>query len=44
HANFIINEGGADSKDVVFLIEYIKKKVYNRWRIVLEEEVERWQC
>jgi len=44
HANFIINEGGAGSEDVIFLIEYIKEKVYNRWGIVLEEEIERWQC
>ena len=44
HANFIINEGEASSWDVIFLIEYIKEKVYNKFGILLEEEIEKWGC
>lgn len=45
HANFIINESGnCDSSDVVYLIEYIKERVYSRFGILLEEEIERWGC
>ncbi len=44
HANFIINESCADSADVVFLMDYIKEKVYNHSGILLEEEIERWNC
>jgi len=44
HANFIINEKGASSSDVVFLIECIKEKVYKKFGVLLEEEIERWQC
>lgn len=44
HANFIINHKEATSSDVVFLIEYIKEKVHNEFGVMLEEEIERWQC
>ena len=44
HANFIINEKDATSSDVIFLVEHIKEKVYNKFGILLEEEIERWQC
>jgi UDP-N-acetylmuramate dehydrogenase len=44
HANFIINEKNATSSDVVFLIEEIKEKVYNKFGVRLEEEIERWGC
>ncbi|MBN2120990.1 MAG: UDP-N-acetylmuramate dehydrogenase [Candidatus Omnitrophica bacterium] len=44
HANYIINKGRAKSCDVVFLIELIKEKVYNKFGIFLDEEIERWQC
>ena len=44
HANFIVNKNRATSSDVVFLIEYIKEKVYDKFGLVLEEEIERWGC
>lgn len=40
HANFIINNGRASCSDVLKLMEIIRKKVYNRFRIKLEPEVE----
>ena len=40
HANFIINENNAKSRDVIKLMEKIKKNVYNRFKINLEPEVE----
>ena len=38
HANFIINKGNAKSKDIIKLIDVIKKKVYNKYNIELELE------
>jgi len=40
HANFIINTGGASSKDVINLISLVKKEVKNKFGIELEEEIE----
>lgn len=40
HANFIVNLGGARAKDVVNLINLIKKTVKKRFRINLEEEIQ----
>lgn len=40
HANFIVNSGGATSSDVLNLMEIIKERVYNRFKIILEPEVE----
>jgi len=40
HANFIINTGKASAKDVVYLINLIKKKVKLKYRINLEEEIQ----
>jgi UDP-N-acetylmuramate dehydrogenase len=40
HANFIINLGGAKSKDVLSLINLAKKKVKNKFGIELEPEVQ----
>ncbi|MFQ5793946.1 MAG: UDP-N-acetylmuramate dehydrogenase [Candidatus Bipolaricaulia bacterium] len=40
HANFIINEGGARSCDVLRLIEIIQERVYERFGAELEPEVE----
>lgn len=42
HANFIINRGKATYQDVDFLINLIKDKVYNKFSVMLEEEVKRW--
>ena len=39
HAGFIINDGNATAKDVIDLIEYIKKKVYEKYKIKIEEEI-----
>jgi UDP-N-acetylmuramate dehydrogenase len=40
HANFIINARGASSSDVIKLMEIIRNKVYNRFKIKLIPEVE----
>lgn len=40
HANFIVNLGRAKAKDVKKLIVLIKKMVYNKFNIKLQEEIE----
>jgi len=40
HANFIVNSGRAQAKDVKKLIALIKKMVYNKFNIKLQEEIE----
>ncbi len=44
HANFIINRGRARTKDVLYLIELVKERVYEKFGVELEEEVIRWEC
>lgn len=39
HANFIVNSGNALAKDVLELICIIKNKVYQDYKILLEEEI-----
>ena len=39
HAGFIVNTGNATASDVLELIKIIKNEVYNRFNIMLEEEV-----
>ncbi|MFA5038478.1 MAG: UDP-N-acetylmuramate dehydrogenase [Candidatus Omnitrophota bacterium] len=39
HANFIVNKGGASCRDVIKLMEIIRKTVYNRYKIMLDPEV-----
>jgi UDP-N-acetylmuramate dehydrogenase len=39
HANFIINRGNGQSKDLVKLVSIIKKKVKEKFSVNLEEEV-----
>lgn len=39
HSNFIINLGNAKSKDVINLINLIKKRVKNKFDLDLEEEI-----
>jgi UDP-N-acetylmuramate dehydrogenase len=39
HANFIVNRGNATAKDVLQLIQHIKKEVYDRFQVELEPEV-----
>jgi UDP-N-acetylmuramate--alanine ligase len=40
HGNFIVNEGGASAKDVLELIDHIKKESKEERSIVLETEVQ----
>ena len=40
HAGFIVNRGNATADDVLELINYIKEKVYEKYKIKLEMEVE----
>ncbi len=40
HAGFIINKGNATSKDILELIKYTKKRVYEKFNIKIEEEIE----
>lgn len=42
HGNFIVNCGNARYDDVDYLIQIIKEKVYNKYNILLDEEIERW--
>lgn len=40
HAGFVINRGNATAKDVLTLVEEIKKKVYEKFQIEIELEME----
>ena len=40
HAGFIINKHSASPSDIIALIELIKTSVYNKFGIMLEEEIE----
>jgi UDP-N-acetylmuramate dehydrogenase len=42
HANFIINLGKAKYKDVDYLTLKIKEKIFHKFNVALEEEIERW--
>ncbi|HDZ76634.1 MAG TPA: UDP-N-acetylmuramate dehydrogenase [Candidatus Omnitrophica bacterium] len=42
HANFILNKGNAKAGDVLRLIRFIKKKVRNKFNIVLTPEIKIW--
>lgn len=39
HSNFIINLGGAKAKDVIDLINFVRKEVYKKFNIKLELEI-----
>ncbi len=39
HSGFVINAGGATAKDIIELIEFIKKTVYDKFKVELNEEV-----
>ena len=39
HCGFVVNTGGATCADVINLIEYIKKCVYEKFGVALQEEV-----
>jgi len=40
HAGFIVNTGDATAKDVIELVEHIKKEVYNKLKKEIELEIE----
>ncbi|MGM7720275.1 UDP-N-acetylmuramate dehydrogenase [Metabacillus sp. Hm71] len=40
HGNFIVNAGGATAQDVLDLISFTKKTVFDKYEITLETEVE----
>lgn len=40
HCGFIINKGDAKATDIIELIEYIKKKVFEKYSVNLENEIE----
>ena len=40
HAGFIINKGNATSEDILKLIEYTKKKVFDKFKVEIAEEIE----
>jgi UDP-N-acetylmuramate dehydrogenase len=40
HANFIVNTGGAETKDILDLINLIKQEIREKIEIKLEEEIE----
>jgi len=40
HAGFIINKGNATAKDVLSLIDIVKKKVYEKFNVNIELEIE----
>ena len=40
HAGFIVNRGNAKAEDVIELMEYIKNKVYEKYGVKLENEIE----
>ena len=42
HANFIVNRGGATARDVLSLIELMRREVRLRCGIELELEVRHW--
>ena len=43
HANFILNKGKAGSKDILFLMDLMQKKVRERFKVVLEPEIKIWR-
>ena len=40
HAGFVINVGNATSKDILDLIEYIQAKVYEKFNVKIEPEIQ----
>ena len=40
HCNFVINIGNATQADILKLVEIVKEKVYNKFGVELEQEVE----
>ena len=38
HANFIVNDGGATSADIMDLVDRVRKSVFERFGVLLELE------
>lgn len=43
HANFILNKGGANAKDVLRLMRSIVKQVRDKFRLTLQPEIKIWR-
>jgi len=43
HANFILNKGGASSKDILSLMDLMRKKVSKKFKVNLEPEIKIWR-
>ncbi len=43
HANFIVNRRDASSRDVLVLMQALRKKVKNKFKIALEPEIRIWK-
>ena len=45
HANFIVNTGGATAKDIITIINYLKKTIKDKYDIdlILEQEIVNWE-
>lgn len=43
HANFIVNTGRAKARDVLDLMELVRKEVWRRFNVDLEPEIKIWQ-
>ncbi|MFA5223722.1 MAG: UDP-N-acetylmuramate dehydrogenase [Candidatus Omnitrophota bacterium] len=43
HANFILNKGNADSRDILLLMDLMRKKVREKFKINLEPEIKIWR-
>ncbi len=39
HSGFVVNLGNATAKDIIELLDVVKKTVYDKFQVVLEEEV-----
>lgn len=40
HAGFIVNQENASTKDILDLIEYVKEKVYEKYKVKIELEIQ----
>lgn len=43
HANFILNTGKAKARDILRLVKFIKRRVKDKFNIVLEPEIKIWR-
>jgi len=44
HANYVVVEPGATSRDVLTLVDLVRERVYERFNVELEMEVKLWQA